>query len=96
MAHESRVSGQVSVVTGGCGFVGRHLVDALVARGDQVRVVDLGKPHRDDVEFIKGDITDAEAMKQLVQGAASVFHKQVIEIGELKKYLAAEGIEIRQ
>ena len=68
------MSGQLSVVTGGGGFVGRHLVDALVARGDEVRLVDLADPGRDDVEFVKGDITDEAAMCELIKGAASVFH----------------------
>ena len=62
------------MVTGGAGFVGRHLVDALVARGDQVRVVDRADPGRDDVEHLCADITDEAAMAEAVKGAASVFH----------------------
>lgn len=66
---------RVSVVTGGNGFVGRHLVDALIARGDEVRLVDLAeKPYRDDVTYLRFDITDADAMLEAVAGADSVFH----------------------
>ncbi|HHH12216.1 MAG TPA: NAD-dependent epimerase/dehydratase family protein, partial [Sorangium sp.] len=68
------MSEHLSVVTGGGGFVGQHLVDALLARGDQVRLVDLHDPGRDDVEFVKGDITNASAMREVMAGAASVFH----------------------
>ena len=65
---------QLSVVTGGSGFVGRHLVDGLLARGDRVRVVDLAKPHRDDVEHVAADITNPDAMCEAILGADAVFH----------------------
>ena len=53
-----------SLVTGGCGFVGWNLVDALVARGDEVTVVDLqDAAHRPDVRYIKASITDLDAMR---------------------------------
>lgn len=66
--------GRLSVVTGGSGFVGRHLVDALAARGDRVRVVDLAAPHRDDVEHVRADITDGAAITLAMAGADTVFH----------------------
>ena len=66
--------GQLSVVTGGSGFVGRHLVDGLVARGDRVRVIDLGAPHRSDVEHVRADITDGAAIVEAIEGADAVFH----------------------
>jgi sterol-4alpha-carboxylate 3-dehydrogenase (decarboxylating) len=63
------------VVTGGGGFVGRHLVDALVERGDDVVCVDFSaKPWREDVTFVAADIRDAKAMAAACAGADTVFH----------------------
>jgi dihydroflavonol-4-reductase len=46
--------------TGGSGFIGRHLVSALVARGRQARVLDLHRPTRalPDVEYVEGSVLD--------------------------------------
>ncbi len=72
-----------SLVTGGQGFIGGHLVSALLERGDAVRVLDLpGAPGRalelhgvaDDVELIEGDVADREAVDRAIGGADSVFH----------------------
>ena len=64
-----------SVVTGGCGFIGRILVDALVARGDEVTVVDFAeKAPRDDVRFERVDLRDPEKTSAFCQGQDVVFH----------------------
>jgi nucleoside-diphosphate-sugar epimerase len=66
---------QVSLVTGGAGFVGRALVDALVARGDDVIVVEpFGEPFRADVRFERVDIRDTAKLAELCQGVTTVFH----------------------
>jgi len=66
---------QVSLVTGGGGFVGRALVSALRARGDRVIVVEpFGEPFRDDVQFERVDIRDSEALARLCEGVTTVFH----------------------
>ena len=64
-----------SLVTGGCGFLGRAVVDALVARGDRVTVLDHRiDPWRSDVQFVSADICDARAVQDAIAGHDSVFH----------------------
>ena len=65
---------RLSVVTGGSGFVGRHLVAALHARGDRVRTLDLRFPSDLPGEHVRCDITDAAAVKDAIAGADVVFH----------------------
>ena len=66
---------QVSLVTGGAGFVGRALVDALIARGDDVIVVEpFGEPWRSDMRFERVDIRDTDKLASLCEGVTTVFH----------------------
>lgn len=69
------------LVTGGAGFIGSNLVDALIARGYAVRVLDnlsTGKrsnlPSVDSVELIVGDVADANTVRRAVQGCRAVVH----------------------
>ena len=71
------------LVTGGAGFIGSHIADALIARGDQVRVLDnfstgrhanlahLGRA----VELLKGDLRDPDAVQTAMAGVELVFHE---------------------
>ena len=80
------------LVTGGAGFIGSHTVDALIERGDRVRVFDnlipqvhgLGKDKplwlHPDAEFIKGDVRDRNALKKAIEGMDSVIH-DAAEVG---------------
>lgn len=67
------------LVTGGAGFIGSHIVDALVARGDTVRVIDnLLTGSREYVntaaEFVEGDVCDQETIRRATQDVELVFH----------------------
>ncbi|MDJ0952871.1 MAG: SDR family NAD(P)-dependent oxidoreductase [Acidimicrobiia bacterium] len=70
------------LVTGGAGFIGSHLSRRLVEQGHSVRVVDnlsTGFRHNldaisADVEFVEGDLRDADAMLDVCRGMDAVFH----------------------
>ena len=74
------------LVTGGAGFIGSHLVDALVGIGASVRVLDNlsgGRlenldSSRSKIEFIEGDIRDARSCAAACQGASVVFHQAAL------------------
>lgn len=61
-------------VTGGSGFIGSNVVDALISSGRSVRVIDSIAPHRDDVEWHPVDILDVDALVPVVEGTEAVFH----------------------
>ena len=74
-----------ALVTGGAGFIGSNLVDALLDRGDQVTVVDdLSTGRRDNLEpalsagaeLVEADVRDGEAMADLCERVQpeAIFH----------------------
>jgi nucleoside-diphosphate-sugar epimerase len=74
------------LVTGGAGFIGSHIAETLVERGDDVRVLDnlsTGKMEnlagiRARIEFIEGDIRDLETCRRAVAGVGTVFHEAAL------------------
>jgi UDP-glucose 4-epimerase len=74
------------VVTGGAGFIGSHLVEALLNEGLRVRVVDnLSTGHRENLahvagrfEWVEGDLADLDVCRRAAEGAEFVFHEAAI------------------
>ena len=73
-------------VTGGAGFIGSHLVEALLGRGEQVRVFDdfsTGKrrnlePFLDRIELIEGDLRRLDDVRRALDGADYVLHQAAL------------------
>ena len=95
------------LITGGAGFIGRHLCRALLARGYQVRVVDelieqvharqLLDPALRDVELIVGTVRNPDLMARAVRGVDAVVHLAA-EVGvgqsmyEIDRYVGANDL----
>lgn len=66
---------KVHLVVGGCGFLGRYIVEQLLARGDAVRVFDLRKGFEDDrVQFFVGNIRSEDDLRPALTGVAAVYN----------------------
>jgi len=71
------------VVTGGMGFIGSHIAEALLSRGDSVRIFDNLStgyevnlpPPVEGLQVVRGDLRDADVVRQAVSGARVVFHE---------------------
>jgi len=95
------------LVTGGAGFVGSHLVDALVERGHRVRILDAlvdqvhgeGAPKHlnPGAEFLQADIADRAALDRAMEGVEVVFH-HAAEVGvgqsmyQIERYVRANSL----
>ncbi len=95
------------LVTGGAGFIGSHLVDALVERGHSVRILDsiVEQVHggkvpdhlNKEAEFIRADVCDAAAVGKALDGIDVIYH-QAAEVGvgqsmyEIVRYVKANDL----
>ncbi len=90
------------LVTGGAGFIGSHVVDALLDAGHAVRVLDAFLPaaHRERpayldsrAELIEGDVRDPSVAARAVEGVSAVSHQAAmvglgVDIGDIADYVA--------
>ncbi len=95
------------LVTGGAGFIGSHLVDALVERGHRVRVLDalVSQVHEEsrpqnlhpEAEFIYGDVCDRAVVERALEGVDAVYH-EAAEVGvgqsmyQIERYVRANDL----
>jgi UDP-glucose 4-epimerase len=74
------------LVTGGAGFIGSHISNALINNGDDVRVLDnLASGHlrnlkdiADKIEFVEGDVRDPETCISAAKGCDGIFHQAAL------------------
>ena len=90
------------LVTGGAGFIGSHVVDALLADGHELRVLDALAPdvHPELPDYLdpraelqRGDVRDAAAVRKAIQGADAVCHQAAkvglgLEISDITAYVS--------
>src|SRR4051812_30121125 len=90
------------LVTGGAGFIGSHVVDALLQAGEEVRVLDVLLPaaHRTRpgyldprAELIEGDVRDPDAVARAIRGVAAVSHQAAmvglgVDLQDITDYVA--------
>ena len=97
LAHSSFYRGRVVCVTGGAGFIGSHLADALVESGAEVRILDdfsngreenlLGVAHA--ARVVRGSICDPDVLDQALRGCEIIFHQAAM--GSVPRSLTMPG-----
>jgi dTDP-L-rhamnose 4-epimerase len=100
----------VILVTGGAGFIGSHIVDALLDRGHEVRVLDalLEAAHRERpgyldprATFVEGDVRDPETVARAVDGVDAVCHQAAmvglgVDLGDIADYVSHNDLGTAQ
>jgi NAD dependent epimerase/dehydratase family len=79
-------------VTGGSGYIGSHVIDALIDAGCTVRVLDQRAPHRPDAEWVPCDVLDLDGLTHAVAGADHVYHLAVV--ADVNEVIADPGLAI--
>lgn len=99
------------LVTGGAGFIGSHIVEELLRRGENVRILDnfsTGKRENiemaeeaasssQDVEVIEGDIRDLDTVRKMMKGVDYVFHEAALPSVQrsLKDPITTDEVNVR-
>jgi len=78
------------LITGGSGFIGSHVVDALVKNKYKVTILDLNQPKRKDVKFIKGNILDKSIIRSALKNINIIFH--LAAVSDIRK---VKGIPLK-
>jgi dTDP-L-rhamnose 4-epimerase len=100
----------VILVTGGAGFIGSHIVDALLDEGHDVRILDalLEAAHRERpsyldprAEFVEGDVRDPETIARALAGADAVCHQAAmvglgVDLGDIADYVSHNDLGTAQ
>jgi dTDP-L-rhamnose 4-epimerase len=94
-----------ALLTGGAGFIGRHVLQELIARGHTVRVLDSLRPdvHTSvnhqlaDAEFIVGDVRDPQTVDRALRNVDSVLHLAAkvglgVAVGDLPDYASSNDV----
>jgi UDP-glucose 4-epimerase len=76
----------IALVTGGAGFIGSHIAEALAGRGAAVRVIDnLSTGHLENIEaigakvdFVRGDLADDATVRKVVEDVEIIFHEAAL------------------
>src|SRR5215213_1687435 len=98
------------LVTGGAGFIGSHIVDELLERGERVRIVDALLPaaHREPpgyldprAELIEADLRDEAVAARAVDGVGAVCHQASMvglgaDIGDIADYVGHNDLGTAQ
>jgi UDP-glucose 4-epimerase len=86
--------GQLVAISGGSGFIGSHVVDALLDAGHTVRVLDTRPPVRTDVEWVYADVLDQKRLIEAVRGTDALFHLAAMaDVNDIFK-TPAESVEL--
>ena len=90
------------LVTGGSGFIGSHIVDALITQGENVVVLDTAVAHANavvpaGVTFIQGDVRDPEIIGRALHGAGVVCHQAAmvglgVDMSDIDDYVSCNDL----
>ncbi|GIW39864.1 MAG: UDP-glucose 4-epimerase-like protein [Candidatus Binatia bacterium] len=93
------------LVTGGAGFIGSHLVEALVERGERVRVFDnfstgrreFLRPWEGKIEVVEGDLRELAAVRRAVEGVEFVLHQAALRsvLRSVDDPLSTDDVNVR-